>query len=240
MASDEYEETNINYFRVLRICRLTKVMRISRFMSSYLQIFADMVILARHSFSMLMSLILFEITLLSAIIYSLEEDEGTFKSIFEAIYWCVITQTTVGYGDIEVVTVFGRLLSCFIAYTAIFNLIIMVNVMGSCFDEAYTRFLTKEEENFKMQLGLECDGNSWDVNRKSFKMKDNSQVYSPRELLVQVSKLNCSLSEIATTSETFSCDPQIVEQMKDVRDLLDKVICNDHFISINQISVVKE
>jgi len=224
MAPDESEKTDINYFRVLRVCRLMKVIRISRFMNSYLEILANTMKLARHSFSMLMSLILFEMTVLSAIMYTLEEDEGTFKSIFEAMYWCVITQTTVGYGDVEVVTDLGRLMSCFIAYGGIFNLTIMVNVMGSCFNEAYTRFLTKEECNFNMQLGLERDANSWDVIRNSIIMNCNSRVYSPKGLLVEVSKLNYSLSEIATTSATFSCDPQILEQMKNVKYLLDKII----------------
>lgn len=156
-AADVAEVTSINYLRVLRICRLMKVIRISRYMSSYLEIFSETVILARHSFSMLMSLILFGTTVISALMYSVEEEHGTFASIFEAMYWCVITQTTVGYGDIQVVTDTGRLLACVTAYMGIFNLTIMVNVMGSCFDEAYTRFLTKEEKNFKKQLGVEMD-----------------------------------------------------------------------------------
>lgn len=156
-AADVAEVTSINYLRVLRICRLMKIIRISRYMSSYLEIFSETVILARHSFSMLMSLILFGTTVISALMYSVEEEDGTFASIFEAMYWCVITQTTVGYGDIQVVTDTGRLLACVTAYMGIFNLTIMVNVMGSCFDEAYTRFLTKEEKNFKKQLGVEMD-----------------------------------------------------------------------------------
>lgn len=162
------EASGINYLRVLRICRLMKVIRISRYMSSYLEIFRETVILARHSFSMLMSLIIFGTTVLGALMYSVEEDAGTFVSIFEAMYWCVITQTTVGYGDIHVVTDMGRLLACITAYMGIFNLTIMVNVMGSCFDEAYTRFLTKEENNFKQQLGVEMEADTWDAIRNSY------------------------------------------------------------------------
>lgn len=160
------EANSINYLRVLRIFRLMKVIKISRYMSSYLEIFKETVILARHSFSMLMSLIIFGTTVLGALMYSVEEEAGTFTSIFEAMYWCVITQTTVGYGDIQVVTDTGRLLACITAYTGIFNLTIMVNVMGSCFDEAYTRFLTKEEDKFKQQLGVEVEVESWDDLRE--------------------------------------------------------------------------
>jgi len=86
LAADEGGDTSLNYFRVLRVCRLMKVIRVSRYMTSHLEIFAETVVLARHSFSMLMSLIMFQITVLSSIMYSLEEEEGTFRSIFEAIY----------------------------------------------------------------------------------------------------------------------------------------------------------
>jgi len=185
---DVPEASSINYLRVLRIFRLMKVIKISRYMSSYLEIFKETVILARHSFSMLMSLIIFGTTVLGALMYSVEEEAGTFTSIFEAMYWCVITQTTVGYGDIQVVTDSGRLLACITAYTGIFNLTIMVNVMGSCFDEAYTRFLTKEEDKFKQQLGVEVEVESWDDRRNlQSSNEDSNQVDVSRKLLQKVS-----------------------------------------------------
>jgi len=224
IAADISEMTSINYLRVLRICRLMKVIRISRYMGSYLEIFSETVILARHSFSMLMSLILFGTTVLSALMYSVEEEAGTFSSIFEAMYWCVITQTTVGYGDIEVVTDAGRVLACVTAYAGIFNLTIMVNVMGSCFDEAYTRFLTKEEKNFKKQLGLEMDCDGWQADRRSILSLIPSKVESAKVLLKKVSWLNYCLSELETAMNIFECDPLLLQQMMDVRDVIDTVI----------------
>jgi len=63
-----------------------------------------------------------------------------------------VTQTTLGYGDINVVTPLGRLLACVTAIIGIINLAFMVNLVGSCFDEAYTRFLSREEQDFKKRL----------------------------------------------------------------------------------------
>jgi len=228
LAIDEGGDTSIDYFRVLRVCRLMKVIRVSRYMTSYLEIFAETVVLARHSFSMLMSLILFEVTVLSSIMYSLEEEEGTFKSIFEAIYWCVITQTTVGYGDIILKTDLGRMLACFISYAGIFNLTIMVNVMGSCFDEAYTRFLTKEEQNFKKQFVHEVDEKTYvHLSRKTSIYQQCAPINSPKELLLEVSRLNYGLSEIINTSETFNYAQKLMSQMIIVRDMLSLVIIDD-------------
>jgi len=223
MMAGDAEVTSINYLRVLRICRLMKVIRISRYMASYLEIFSETVILARHSFSMLMSLILFGTTVISALLYSIEEEAGTFASIFEAMYWCVITQTTVGYGDIQVVTDTGRFLACVTAYMGIFNLTIMVNVMGSCFDEAYTRFLTKEEKNFKKQLGVEMDCTS-SLRQSIIRNKAPLDVQSAKKLVKKISKLNYCLSEFDSTEDIFDCDDLLVQQMMDVRDLLENMV----------------
>jgi len=70
-----------------------------------------------------------------------------------------VTQTTLGYGDINVVTPLGRLLACVTAIIGIINLAFMVNLVGSCFDEAYTRFLSREEQDFKKRLEDEWGDN---------------------------------------------------------------------------------
>jgi len=92
-------------------------------------------------------------------VYSAEQDAKpkTFKSVFEAIYWCIVTQTTLGYGDINVVTPMGRLLACVTAIIGIMNLAFMINLVGSCFDEAYTRFLSREEQDFRKRLESQLD-----------------------------------------------------------------------------------
>jgi len=46
----------------------------------------------------------------------------------------------------------------------IINLTFIINVMGSCFDEAYTRFLAKEEQDFKRRLECEMIGGRGEKN----------------------------------------------------------------------------
>jgi len=123
--------------------------------------------------------------------------------------------------------------ACFISYAGIFNLTIMVNIMGSCFDEAYTRFLTKDEQNFKKQYVREVSKETYEqLSRKPSRRPSTctySQRNSPKELFLQVSKLNYGLSEIISTSETFSYDQKFLAQMITVRDLLSLVIIDDTF-----------
>ena len=43
-----------------------------------------------------------------SIMYLVENEKSGFTSIPRSIYWCIVTLTTVGYGDIAPVTPFGQ------------------------------------------------------------------------------------------------------------------------------------
>jgi len=144
----------------------------------------------------------------------------------------VITQTTVGYGDVQAVTDTGRLIACITAYTGIFNLTIMVNVMGSCFDEAYTRFLTEEENKFKQELcdRMKVNSNS-DVSScltgsvvAKTDSSDSSYEEISRKLIKKVASLNYSFSGLPRKSWIFRCNKELLEQMNEVNTLLIKAI----------------
>jgi len=142
----------------------------------------------------------------------------------------VITQTTVGYGDIQVVTDAGRLIACIAAYTGIFNLTIMVNVMGSCFDEAYTRFLTEEENKFKEELCEKMTDNSISEVENSYftnlgaESKPGSTDSSYEEisckLIKIVASLNYSFSGLPRETWIFNCNKELLEEMNKVNYLL--------------------
>lgn len=52
--------------------------------------------------------------LLGAIMYVIEGKESGFTSIPISIYWCIVTLTTVGYGDIAPITTLGQIIASFI------------------------------------------------------------------------------------------------------------------------------
>jgi len=129
------------------------------------------------------------------------------------------------------------MLACFICYAGIFNLTVIVNVMGSCFDEAYTRFLTKEEHEFKKQFVKQLGESARPSIQKSWK---NHSPVNSKELLLEVSKLNRDFSEIISRSETFRYDTSILSQMKKVVDLLSIVICNNALGTSKNITIENE
>jgi voltage-gated potassium channel len=52
--------------------------------------------------------------LLGALMYVIEGKDNGFTSIPKSIYWCIVTLTTVGYGDIAPQTTIGQMIASFI------------------------------------------------------------------------------------------------------------------------------
>jgi len=138
----------------------------------------------------------------------------------------VITQTTVGYGDIQVATDAGKVIACITAYSGIFNLTIMVNVMGSCFDEAYTRFLTDEENKFKEKLCEKMrkvtsfsDASLTDFGEMT-DTTDSTYEEISRMLMKKIASLNYTFSGLPRATWIFNCNKELLEQMNEVKCLL--------------------
>ncbi len=86
--------------------------------------------------------------LLAAICFSVAEQ----KSLWDSVWWAVVSGWTVGYGDIFPVTTFGRLLA--IVYIAWFNLlwiIVTAHVLAAVLVDK-NAFTSEEQETMKATL----------------------------------------------------------------------------------------
>ncbi|TKR87796.1 hypothetical protein L596_012139 [Steinernema carpocapsae] len=98
--------------RVLRVLRMARVFKLARY-STGLQIFGHTLRSSLTELSMLGMFLLTGIVFFSTLIYFLEKDEpGTeFYSIPSACWWCVVTMTTIGYGDSIPKTTLGKVIA---------------------------------------------------------------------------------------------------------------------------------
>lgn len=96
--------------RLLRTLRIFRVLRLMEFVGE-----GRLLVIALQRSSHQIFLFLFTvfmlITILAAIIYLIEPYSAGFTSIPKAIYWAIVTLTTVGYGDIVPVTPLGQAIS---------------------------------------------------------------------------------------------------------------------------------
>ena len=92
-------------YRVLLVFRVFKFMRYSRSVRMIWGVFR-----AQKKPLFTVSIIALTYVLLSAlVVFNVEPD--TFDSFFDAIYWAVVSLTTVGYGDIYPVSTLGRIVT---------------------------------------------------------------------------------------------------------------------------------
>ena len=96
--------------RGLRLLRIFRVFKLGRFLgeaSILRKALAD----SRHKITVFLGTIAILVTILGTAMYLIEGEENGFTSIPTAVYWAVVTMTTVGYGDIAPQTVGGRTLA---------------------------------------------------------------------------------------------------------------------------------
>ncbi|MDP9306503.1 MAG: potassium channel family protein [Thermoproteota archaeon] len=72
------------------------------------------------------------------------------KTILDALWWCVATVTTVGYGDIVPISNIGRIVAIFYMFFGISMLAILMSVITNTFYKR--RFEEEEREKREEQL----------------------------------------------------------------------------------------
>ncbi|WP_130802723.1 ion transporter [Acinetobacter ihumii] len=101
--------------RFLRILRLLRLLKLTRYFVS-LQILLAVIEREKGSFQAVVFILLIMIVMAAGGIYVVENkaQPGVFSSIPQAMWWAVVTLTTVGYGDVTPITNIGKLLGAVI------------------------------------------------------------------------------------------------------------------------------
>ncbi|MFT5077905.1 MAG: voltage-gated potassium channel [Planctomycetota bacterium] len=99
--------------RALRLLRVFRILKITRYVGE-----SNKLISALKESRPKILVFLFFVIIISIIagtvMYLVEGEESGFVSIPVSVYWCIVTLTTVGFGDIAPVTPLGQLIAAFI------------------------------------------------------------------------------------------------------------------------------
>ena len=122
--------------RFLRLFRLLRLMKLSHYFDG-LQVF--LTVLRRESAAMAAALLtmLILIVVSACLMFMLETaaKPGHFDSIAQAIWWAVVTLTTVGYGDITPITFAGKLLGIAIMLLGVGCMALPAGILAARFSE---------------------------------------------------------------------------------------------------------
>ena len=145
--------------RVLRIFvlfRFLKLLRYTRSINQFVEVLAN----KRFELITLLILLMFVVTTGGIAIYVLEETHNpNINTIFDALYWSLVTISTVGYGDISPVSDFGRVISMVIILFGIAMLSFATSVIVSAFSEKLNELKEErvvEEVNKNSEFYIIC------------------------------------------------------------------------------------
>lgn len=99
--------------RGLRLLRVFRVFKLGQFLGEA-SLLRNALASSRHKITVFLGTITILVTILGAAMYLIEGEENGFTSIPVAIYWAIVTMTTVGYGDMAPTTVSGKVLASFV------------------------------------------------------------------------------------------------------------------------------
>ncbi len=96
--------------RSLRLLRVFRVLKMVRFLGEA-NVLSSALRASRHKIAVFLVAVICMTFIMGTAMYLIEGPENGFTSIPVSIYWCIVTLTTVGYGDISPQSPFGQFLA---------------------------------------------------------------------------------------------------------------------------------
>ena len=126
--------------RVLRTLRLLRLFKLSNYNTAIEDLFSA-VYEERKSFVAALYLFVIAFILTSSLIYYAENEAQPekFASIPDAMYWSLITLTTVGYGDVSPLTWIGKTISVATALMGVSVVALLTGILANAFSNQIAR-----------------------------------------------------------------------------------------------------
>lgn len=99
--------------RALRLLRVFRILKITRYVGESNKL-TRALLHSRAKIFIFLFAVLIVCIIAGTLMYLIEGEESGFKNIPVSIYWCIVTLTTVGFGDIAPVTPLGQFLAAII------------------------------------------------------------------------------------------------------------------------------
>ncbi|MEN9759713.1 MAG: hypothetical protein RL676_863 [Pseudomonadota bacterium] len=132
-----YPELDLRFMRAVRMLRFLKLSHYSTALEDLFRAIRD----EHESFISALYILGIAILMTSCLAYYAEHDvqPDKFGSIPDAMWWSIITLTTVGYGDVAPITPFGKLIGVATALMGVCTVALLTGIVASSFANQMAR-----------------------------------------------------------------------------------------------------
>ncbi len=173
--------------RILRIFLIFRIFKLFRYSQS-IKLFTEILGSKRFELLTLAMFVGFLLFIASTAIYMFENEPagGQIRHLFDALYWSVVTMSTVGYGDITPQTPGGRIVALALIIIGLGVLAFFTSIIVTAFsekmgelEESRTYAEVEKQENFVIICGFGRVGQEvarqMEKDRQAFVVIDNSE-----------------------------------------------------------------
>ena len=148
--------------RALRLLRVFRILKLARYLGASNQL-TNAIKASRAKIAVFLFAVLIASIIFGTIMYLVEGEENGFTNIPKSVYWCIVTLTTVGFGDIAPQTPLGQFIATLIMILGYGIIAVPTGIVSAEYTKASDgkNKLTKEEEDQlkTVTLNTQCCAN---------------------------------------------------------------------------------
>lgn len=127
--------------RALRLLRVFRILKLARYLGASNQL-KESIIASRVKIMVFLFAVIISSIVFGTIMYLVEGEANGFDNIPKSVYWCIVTLTTVGFGDIAPQTALGQFITTIIMILGYGIIAVPTGIVSA----EYAKSSRKEEE----------------------------------------------------------------------------------------------
>lgn len=130
--------------RALRLLRIFRILKLGRYLGASNNL-VNALKASRAKISVFLFVVVIVAIILGTIMYLIEGEENGFSNIPKSVYWCIVTLTTVGFGDIAPQTPLGQFIASLIMILGYGIIAVPTGIVSAEYAQ-HSKPKTKEED----------------------------------------------------------------------------------------------